>query len=127
MPLSEEIQELIYKLRDMNRKFRLACSQLILINNLIEETEVRLQRAKVAGRHSHRYILRHKLITLEGISCMFYAYAYGRAEELEVLQQELYEETGIAWNDELARLHTTEPVLDDHEGMEVDEYEVIDD
>ena len=45
MVKDEVTQEQIYKIRDLNRKFRLSCTQLTLINNLIEETEVRYNRS----------------------------------------------------------------------------------
>ena len=101
-------KEMIFTIRDLNRKFRLSCSQLILINNLIDETEVRYHRAQAAERRSYRYILRLKLCTLEGVRNMFYEYAYANADKLEKLQLELYEKTAIAWNDRLARLDTLE-------------------
>ena len=33
---------------------------------------------------------------------MFYEYAYAKADELEKMQLDLYNRTGIAWNDDLA-------------------------
>ena len=96
-------KEMIYKIRDMNRKFRQACSQLILINNLIDETEARYNRSQAEGRRSYRYILRLKLCSLEGVRNMFYEYAYAKADQLEKLQLELYNKCGISWNDSLAQ------------------------
>ena len=95
-------RELIYKIRDINKKFRVACSQLILLNNAIDEAEVRYHRAQAAERRSYRYTLRLKLCTLEGVRNMFYEYASSHADELEKLQLKLYEDTGIVWNDALA-------------------------
>ncbi len=109
----------------MNRKFRLACIQLILINNLIDEMEVRFKRAEADGRRSFRYMLRIKLCTLEYVRNMFYQYAYDRADKLNEMQSKLYHETGIVWNDRLARLDNTEPI-DDDEMLQAGEYEVID-
>lgn len=95
-------KETIYKIRDMNKKFRKACSNLIMINNLIDEIEVRYNRAVAADRRSYRYILRLRLCTMEGVRNMFYEYAYSRADQLEKMQLDLYTKTGIAWNDQLA-------------------------
>ncbi len=75
---SDTTNALIHEIRDMNKKFRLACSQLILINNMIEECEVRYHRAENANRRSFRYVLRLRLCTLEGVRNMFYEYAYGK-------------------------------------------------
>ncbi len=91
--------EMIYAIRDLNRKFRLCCSQLIMINNLIDETETRYKRAQAVGRRSYRYILRLKLCTLEGVRNQFYEYAYSSADKLEEMQLDLYRKTGIAWNE----------------------------
>ncbi len=61
---------------------------------------------------------------------MFYEYAYAQADKLEEMQLDLYEKTGIAWNDRLARLDTLEDSdgeEDEEESMEAEEYEVFDD
>ena len=125
VPLIEQTstKELIYRIRDLNRKFRLACSQLIHINNLIDETEIRYNRSQSENRRSYRYILRLKLCTLEGSRNMFYEYAYAKADELEKMQLELYNKTGLAWNDQLARETDDEEVSDDDD----DDFEDISD
>ena len=106
-------KEQIYKIRDLNRKFRLSCNQLIHINNLIEEIEVRYNRSQQEHRRSYRYILRLRLCSLEGIRNMFYEYAYAKADELEKMQLDLYNRTGIAWNDALAEESDAEEDNDD--------------
>ena len=99
----ETTKEQIYRIRDLNKKFRLSCTQLIHINNLIEETEVRYNHSQQVNRRSYRYILRLKLCTLEGVRNMFYEYAYAKADELEKMQLDLFNKTGIAWTDALAQ------------------------
>ena len=114
-------KECIYKIRDLNRKFRLSCSQLILINNLIDETEVRYNRSQEANRRSYRYVLRLKLCTLEGVRNQFYEYAYAAADKLEKMQLDLYNKTGIAWNDSLAQESEPEDYSDEEDdSMETD-------
>ena len=54
---------------------------------------------------------------------MFYEYAYAKADELEKMQLELYNKTGIAWSDDLAQ-ESDEESEDDFGGdadMEIDE------
>ena len=117
----ETTQEQIYRIRDLNRKFRLSCTQLIHINNLIEETEVRYNRSQHENRRSYRYVLRLKLCTLEGVRNMFYEYAYAKADELEKMQLELYNKTGIAWSDALAEESDAEESDNDEiENMEAE-------
>ena len=122
-------KEMIYNIRDLNRKFRNACSQLVLINNMIEETEIHYNRSQAENRRSYRYILRLKLCTLEGVRNMFYEYAYAKADELEKMQLGLYSKFGIAWNDDLARESDNEDSDNNDEGigndMDTEEYEVI--
>ena len=36
----ETTQEEIYRIRDLNKKFRHSCRQLVVLNNLIEEMEI---------------------------------------------------------------------------------------
>ena len=124
-------KDMIYKIRDLNRKFRKSCAQLILINNLIDETETRYNRSQSENRRSYRYILRLKLCTLEGVRNMFYEYAYAKADELEKMQLDLYNKSGIAWNDSLAQESDNEDSDDEFHGsvseddMDTDEYEII--
>ncbi len=111
-------KEQLYIIRDMNRKFRHACSQLILMNNLIDEIEVRYHRAQASERRSYRYILRLRLCTIEGVRNMFYEYAYARADQLEQLQLKLYNEHSIAWSE-----RHMEETDDEEEAEEMDEEE----
>ena len=108
----------IYKIRDLNKKFRLSCSQLIHINNLIEDVETRYNCSQAENRRSYRYILRLKLCSLEGVRNMFYEYAYAQADILEQMQMAFYQRTGIAWNEDLAQESNTES---DDSGMDVQE------
>lgn len=97
----EKPSEMIYNIRDKNRKFRLACSQLVLMNNTIKEIEVRYQQALVNNSKCYRYVLRLKLCSLEGVRNQFYDYAYAKADELEQLQLQLYNKHGIMWDETL--------------------------
>ena len=96
-----QASEMIYNIRDKNRKFRMACSQILQINNTIDENEVRYRRALTNNAKCYRYILRLKLCTLEGVRNQFYDYAYAKADELESLQLELWNKHGIVWSEAL--------------------------
>ena len=63
---------------------------------------------------------------------MFYEYAYAKADELEKMQLDLYNKSGIAWNDALAQESDNEDSDnndDDDEAieddMETEQHEVI--
>ena len=112
----EITKEEIYKIRDLNKKFRLSCTQLIHINKMIDEIKVHYNRSQQENHHSYRYILRLKLCSLEGVQNMFYEYAYAKADELEKMQLDLFNRTGIAWSDALAEESDNES--DDVEDMD---------
>ena len=73
----------------MQRKFRKACSQVILLNNKIQDAQIRYNRAVTNGQKSFRFIGRLNLATLEGIRNMIYEYAARRADELDAMQDRL--------------------------------------
>ena len=90
----------IHRIRDLNRKFKAACSQLIMINNLMDQMDERYNRACENGCKSFRYLLRLRICTLEGVRTAFYEYATKKADKLEELQRDLFVHTGINWSRE---------------------------
>ena len=117
---TESAKETIYKIKDLNKKFRMACSQLVKLNNMIDEIEVRYFRAQAINRKSYRYILRLRLCSIESIRNMFYEYAYAQADELEKMQIELYTKTGFVWNDSVSE-ENDDDYSDGDESVIVDE------
>jgi hypothetical protein len=73
----------------LQRKFRKACSQVILLNNRIQDAQTRYDRAVGQRRKSFRYVGRLHLVTLEGVRNMIYEYASRAADELDALQDKL--------------------------------------
>ena len=116
--MEKTVKDEIYRIRDLNKKFRLSCTQLIHINSLIEDVETRYNRSQAENRRSYRYILRFKLCSLEGVRNMFYEYAYAQADQLEDIQMDLFNRTGIAWNKDLAQDSDIE--AEESEDMEVE-------
>ena len=78
---------LVDRIGGIDRKFRRACAQIVLLNNEIEALQTRYNRAMKRNRRSFRYSVRLRLATLEGIRNMFYEYASRMADELEELQE----------------------------------------
>ena len=91
----------IHNIRDAVNKFQVACHQLILLTNCINEAVVRYERAKKDKNNLVRYIIHLKLKTLEGVRNMFYFYAREKSEIIENLERFLLVTNGIAWNDGL--------------------------
>jgi len=76
-------------IRALNKVFRRACSQVILLNHQIEAAKARYDRARAVKRLSFRYSNRLKLTSLEGVRNLIYEYACQKCEEIENLQGKL--------------------------------------
>ena len=90
------------EIRHRNRRFRIACQQLVQLNNLIEELEARYERANSEDLRSFRYSHRLRLCTLEGVRNVMYEWASAEAEELEEMMDRFHQRTGIYWTEDLA-------------------------
>ena len=118
-------EKILRRIKDINRKFRIAASQVLFVDNHIKDTEVRFYRNQNVSerRMSFSYILRLRLCTLENIRNRFYDYAVLQADELENLQLEFMERRGLhEWDDDL--LHDADLA---HHIAEIDFDEAIDD
>ena len=83
---------LLDQLKQMNKKFRLSCNQVVLLNNEIEYLQNRYDSAVADQRRSFRYFLRLKIATLEGVRNMIYEYACRRADQLDAMHEQLLRE-----------------------------------
>ena len=88
------------KIRALNKVFRLACSQVILLNHRIEAVKARYDRACAVKRLSFRYCNRLKLTSLQGVRNVIYEYVIQKSEEILLSQRQLSDfmlwETNIA-------------------------------
>ena len=75
----------------MEVKFERACLQLTILNAKIAEIQLRYDRAAAVNRRSFRYSLRIQLVELEGVRNMYYQYARAKAEELDLMKQQILE------------------------------------
>lgn len=87
--MASDIEVLLRRLRDVDRKFKQSCEQIVLLNSQMEDLQVRYDRATKLNRRSFRYTLRIRLSTLEGLRNAYYEYASKRANELEALHNDL--------------------------------------
>ena len=83
------IQQEVDQYDAMQAKFQKACNQVILLNNWIQDAQIRYDRALHENCRSFRYTLRLQLMSLEGARNMFYEYASRKAEELDSMQDRL--------------------------------------
>lgn len=92
--MEDDAYTVLCSIRSTNKVFRLACSQVILLNHQIESAKARYDRARAVRRLSFRYSNRLKLTSLEGVRNLIYEYACVKCEEIENLQAKLRILTG---------------------------------
>lgn len=84
-------------IEDRERKFYRAANQVTLLNRVLEQLQVRYNRAKQANIRSLRYAYRLQYTTYEGVRNMFYEFAVLMSEELVALQDIFYDVTGVLY------------------------------
>ena len=88
------------QITEVERKFQCACDQVTKLNKLLDDTEMRYERANSTCQHVFHYALRRKLSVLEGVRDMYVAYATLKAEERMWLQFQLCNIEGTSDSDE---------------------------
>ena len=78
--------------RDVECKFDRASRQVYILNNKIMELEIRYDRALKEGRKSFSDTLSLHLATTDCVRDMYFKYALQKADELEMIQNQLYGE-----------------------------------
>ena len=94
--------EALWNIRHVNRKYRIACSQVMLLDNQIRETKQRFLRCRSHDQMGTGYTLSLRLFTLENLRQVFFTYAVHQADLLETLQTEFVDLAGLPeWSDYL--------------------------
>jgi len=88
MARSGEVQFQILKLEN---KFQQACSQVQILNNLVQDLETRYHRAAVNDMKSHCYLHHLHLATVEEMLSLYRKVATKTAEKIEALANKLQE------------------------------------
>ena len=70
--LNTECEQLLCDMRILNKKFKVSCNQVVLLNNSIESLQSRYQRACSRNQRSFRYCLRMRIATLEQYRLVYY-------------------------------------------------------
>ena len=83
--------ELVAEMTELDRKFRRACKQVVILNGQITDLKMRYDRAASNQQRKWRCAIRLRLATIEGARNMFYEYASRKCEEIEELQDRLLE------------------------------------
>ena len=105
------ITEALWNIRHVNRKYRIASSQIMLLDNQIKESKERYLHSQSSAQQSYGYALSIRLYTLKNLRKMFFIYAAFQADLLEALHIGLVELSGLSeWGDHLL----TDPDINRH-------------
>lgn len=93
-----EVSALIDQIRNVNKMFRKACQQVVILNNKLNQLLVHYCRAGRNGQKNHRYSRRIQIATVEGIRNMYYNYAARQCEVMDDLQDTLKDIAGYEYD-----------------------------
>ena len=82
-----------FLLSEIERKFRRACEQIILLDFKVNDLQARYNRSRAANRRNFRYTHRLQLAVAEGVLNVYNEYAHVLAERMIELRRELYGES----------------------------------
>lgn len=93
-----EVCNLISEIRHVDRKFRRARQQILILNERIEALLIRYRRSEQTGRRSFKCSERLQVATVEGVRNMYFEYARRQCEIMDDLQDALKTLTGEEYN-----------------------------
>jgi len=73
----------------MDSKFQKACEQVLVLNNMLRELQIRYDRAARDNLRTYRYALRLRLCTVEGLRNTLYEYVTQKADDIEQMEEEM--------------------------------------
>ena len=93
LPSSVNIYDQQFRhLDEMERRFRLCCHQINLVDQKLDALQVRYIRANRDEHRSVRYSLRLQIATVEGVRNIFYQYAKVKGAEIARIRRGLFNE-----------------------------------
>ena len=99
MSTAQTSYDLILKIRHVDRKFRRARAQIIILNNRIHALLIRYNRSCRDKRKSFNNACRLQIAAVEGVLNMYYEYAKEQCEVMQELQTVLKDITGAEYDD----------------------------
>ena len=73
----------------MDAKFQKACEQVLVLNNMMKELQIRYDRAARDNLRTYRYAFRLRLCTVEGLRNTLYDYVTQKADDIEQMEEEM--------------------------------------
>lgn len=83
------ISTLHVNLTETEYRFRRACEQVVLLNNKLQDLQVRYTRAKRDKRGAFRYNIRLRMSGVEGVRNAYYEYARQKADKVLYLRHQI--------------------------------------
>ena len=87
--LPEDPSQLQEMILEMDKKFRRACSQVKLLNLMVQGLHRRYNRAVRDNLTTNQYYLRLRICTSEAVCSTFYEYATQKAEKIKIMESRL--------------------------------------
>ncbi|VDI49701.1 Hypothetical predicted protein [Mytilus galloprovincialis] len=72
------------------KKFKRSCEHIVLLNQRLDDLQVRYDKSKAEDRRSFRYPLRLKIAVVDGVRNMYYEYALREAQKVAEIQGKLH-------------------------------------
>lgn len=87
-------------IQELERKFQLACKQVLLLNNMYEKLQQRHKIAKQFENNTIGFNIRLQLTTLEEVRSAYYKYCFEKADILDNMFTQMVENGEIDETDE---------------------------
>ena len=97
---SHYANKLMDQLAILNKKFRLACKQVTLLNNELQYQESLYNRAEVGDKRGFKNSIKMRMECVEGVRDMFYEYTSRKADELDFMYERMVREGIIDESDD---------------------------
>lgn len=85
----DTISSLHVTLSETELRFRRACEQVVLLNNKLQDLQVRYDRARRDELRSFRYNIRLRMSGVEGVRNAYYEYARQKADKVLYLRHKI--------------------------------------
>lgn len=85
----DSISSLHVNLSESEFRFRRACEQVVLLNNKLQDLQVRYDRARRDELRSFRYNIRLRMSGVEGVRNAYYEYARQKADKVLYLRHKI--------------------------------------
>ena len=83
------LDEMVAQLKIVEKKYNLACHQLLCLTSTINRLQTRFDRAKERRQRGHRYNIKMKIVVVQGIRTNFIEYCTRLAFRIEHIERDI--------------------------------------